>query len=428
MRRYLPKTINQWLLAAIPLALVAAWPTGYWTLGAAIALGALCALAARNPQQEFAECFSWLWNLLRKKAESGSTESATNYQPPPPLPPPRKRTSAADARTPVEKMIAQGRVALLLRPQIAPNLSGGELRAAQGALDEAMAIVPEGPVNIRARCYEALDEEAAARAEKLIHVEGLFLDRHTVSNQDYLEFLEDGGYEQMSLWDETIWPAVLGFTDRTGHPGPKYWENGTFPHGQEDHPVVGISWYEACAFARWAGKRLPTDAEWIKAATWPVFTDNSKPVQRRFPWGESMDRRRANIWGTGYGATVPVHHLPDGASVNGVLQLIGNVWEWTSTSFGAWDPQKEKIETAMPLKSLRGGAFDTYFDSQAHSQFQSGAAPLERKHNIGFRCALGFCDVVHAAEGDEPEAEEQQTAEPQAAGDLSKADTEEVLA
>jgi len=197
---------------------------------------------------------------------------------------------------------------------------------------------------------------------------------------------------------------VLGFVDGTGQPGPRYWEKGTFPRGRDDHPVVGASWYEACAFARWAGKRLPTDPEWVKAASWPICTEGAKPVQRRYPWGESMDRRRANLWGSGHGDTVPVHVMADGASVNGVVQLIGNVWEWTSNSFGAWEPSGHKIDTTMPLKSIRGAAFDSYFETQAHCQFQSGARPLDRKHNIGFRCALGFCDVVppNAVEGQEP--------------------------
>lgn len=108
-----------------------------------------------------------------------------------------------------------------------------------------------------------------------------------------------------------------------------------------------------------------------------------------------MDRQRVNLWGSGHDATIPVRALASGASVNGVEQLVGNVWEWTSSSFGAWDPPNNRIETDHPLKSIRGGAFDTYFESQANCHFQSGARPLDRKHNIGFRCALGFCDVVH---------------------------------
>jgi iron(II)-dependent oxidoreductase len=198
----------------------------------------------------------------------------------------------------------------------------------------------------------------------------------------------------MSLWEESIWPAVLGFTDQTGQPGPRYWQNGRFLPGKEDHPVVGVCWYEAATIARWVGKRLPTDPEWVKAGCWPVVAEAGKPVQRKHPWGEAMDRRLVNLWGNSINDTVPVTASPGSSSVGGVQQLIGNVWEWTSSNFGAWEPPSRKIETALPLKSIRGGAFDTYFDTQAHCQFQSGESALARKHNIGFRCALGFCDVV----------------------------------
>jgi iron(II)-dependent oxidoreductase len=419
MRRYLPRSLNEWLLAAIPLSLLLAWLTGHWILGAAAALGALCWLAVRSPQQEFVERWPWLARLLRASAAALPTNSADEPAlPAAPLPAPRRRAPKGSDASPVEQMVAQGRVALLLRPQIASNLSSKELQAAQDALDEAMAIIPQGPVAVRARCYDSLGEDDAHRAERLVNVEGLFLDRFAVSNRDYQEFVDDGGYEQMSLWDESIWSAVLGFVDRTNQPGPRYWENGVFPKGHDDHPVVGVSWYEACAFARWAGKRLPTDPEWVKAGAWPVFAEGAKPVQRRYPWGDSMDRRRANIWGSGKNATVPVHALTEGASVNGIVQLVGNVWEWTSTAFGAWEPTGRKIETTMPLKSIRGGAFDTYFETQTHCQFQSGESPLSRRHNVGFRCALGFCDVVHMADHSEPQSIE----------DASPAEAEEVLA
>ena len=406
MRRYLPQTLNQWLLAAVPLSLLLAWPTGLWTLGAAAALGALCALAVRNPQQEFLERWPWLARFApgttRPARAAQTTENKIFAAPLPPRRPVRRDKNMS----PVGQMIAQGRVALLLRPQIAASLSAADLEAAQAALDDVMAIVPQGPVAVRSRSFDSLEEGAHARAERLISVEGLFLDRHAVSNREYLDFLEDGGYDQMSLWDEAIWPAVLGFVDQSGQPGPRYWENGMFAAGLDDHPVVGVSWYEACAYARWAGKRLATDPEWVKAGTWPVFADGAKPVQRRFPWGDAMDRKRVNVWGSGNNKTIPVHALPIGASVNGVQQLIGNVWEWTSSTFGAWEPAGRKIETTIPMKSIRGGAFDTYYDAQAHCQFQSGESPLSRKHNIGFRCALGFCDVVGLAEADPHETDE----------------------
>jgi iron(II)-dependent oxidoreductase len=384
MRRYL--TWNWLLVGAVPLCLLLGLVTGYWMMGAFGAAGALCGLAIRNPH--------WTPRLWRFKTEELNAPPRTeDWSPPPPPRPPTARRVAADNSL-VEQMIAQGREALLLRPQIAASLSDAELAAAQIALDESMAIVPQGGVLMRARCYEDLEEPDALRGERLVQVEGFFLDRYPVTNGQYQLFIDGGGYEQMSLWDESIWPAVLGFTDQTGVPGPRYWESGRYPAGKEDHPVTGICWYEAAAFARWAGKRLPTDPEWVKAGSWPVAADGGKPQQRKFPWGEAMDRRYVNLWGSGINDTVTVTASPDSASVGGVQQLIGNVWEWTSSAFGHWEPAGRKVETPMPHKSIRGGAFDTYFDNQAHCQFQSGESPLSRKHNIGFRCALGFCDVV----------------------------------
>lgn len=423
MRRFLPKTLNQWLLAAIPLSLLLAWLTNHWILGTAATLGALCVLAVRNPKLDgLAKRWPWLARVLTKDPAAPEDEA-----PQPAVEAPPRRAHKRDKDAPLaQQFIAQGRVALLLRPQVAASLGATDLGAAHDALDEAMAIVPEGQVAMRSRTYDQQDEENPAKAERLIHVEGFFLDRCCVSNQEYAQFVADGGYEQMSLWDEAIWPAVLGFVDATGQPGPRYWQNGTFPAGKDDHPVVGVSWYEACAFSRWVGKRLPTDPEWVKASTWPVFAEGTKPVQRRFPWGDAMDRKRVNVWGSGHDHTVPVHSLPAGASVNGVQQLIGNVWEWTSSTFGAWEPATRKIETAQPLKSVRGGAFDTYFDTQVHCQFQSGESPLARKHNIGFRCSLGFCDVVYPTDGETPAADS--ATDQTVAADSSPAQPEEVLA
>lgn len=387
MRRYLPKTIEQWLLATAPLTLLAAWLIGYPTVGAAIAATGLCVVAIRNSKlDDLYKLLWWRQNVTRANALAPVTSASPE--------PPRARTKRPPSASLVDQLVEQRRIALLLRPQVAASLSREQLEAAQQALDDAMAIVPEGLVAVYARAYEHSDERTVKQSERLIQVDGFFLDRLAVTNREFLDFLDDGGYEQMSLWDEAIWPAVLGFLDRTGQPGPRFWANGVFPSGQGEHPVVGVSWYEASAFARWAGKRLPTDPEWIKAGSWPVITENGKPAQRRFPWGDAMDRRKVNLWGSGFNGTVPVASLSAGASVNGVQQLVGNVWEWTSSPFGTWEPAGRRIETASPLKSIRGGAFDTYFETQAHCQFQSGENPLARKHNIGFRCALGFCDVV----------------------------------
>ena len=163
-----------------------------------------------------------------------------------------------------------------------------------------------------------------------------------------------------------------------------------------DHPVVGLSWYEATAYARWCGKRLPRDAEWIKAACWPVTTSPGNLQQRKFPWGDVMENNRANLWSAGINGTVPTDEFEKGISVGGLHQMIGNVWEWTSGPYGT--PDDVSLALPVPMKSIRGGAFDTYFDNQATCHFQSGENPLSRKHNIGFRLVLGTCDLAPRAE------------------------------
>ncbi len=323
-------------------------------------------------------------SVAHQSAEPQRSPSRSTPPLSPPAPSPACSTSPSDRL--VAEMIAQGREVLLLRPQIAANLDPEQLERAQTRLDEVMAIVPQGPVVLRSW------EEDEDSEETLVDVEAYYLDRYPVTNRQYKAFVDAGGYEQMSLWDEEIWPAVLEFVDETGHPGPRFWQQGSYPRGLDDHPVVGISWYEAAAYARWVGKRLPTDPEWVKAGAWPVVREGGVPVQRRFPWGDSMDRDRAHLWSPDVTGTVPVDATPGGQSVGGIHQLVGNVWEWTSSPFAAWE-RSSRFLNDKPLKSIRGGAFDTYFDCQASCQFQSGEDPLARKHNIGFRCAVGVCDV-----------------------------------
>lgn len=293
-----------------------------------------------------------------------------------------------------KRMLQQGRYALLLRPQVAANLDEEQLDEARQQLDEAMGLVPDGDVLLQSWRDRGQGDDRRSQTGRLVHVEAIYLDRYPVTNAQYYQFVADGGYENMALWDQTVWPAVLDFVDRTGYFGPRFWKEGCYPAGLEEHPVVGVSWYEGVAYARWVGKRLPSDPEWVKAGCWPVLAQGTRPVQRRYPWGDTMDGELANLWGSEMDGTLAVDALPGGASVGGIYQLIGNVWEWTTSGFGMWDTTERQLETPTPMKSIRGGAFDTYFDTQATCQFQSGESPIKRKHNIGFRCALALCDVI----------------------------------
>jgi iron(II)-dependent oxidoreductase len=291
----------------------------------------------------------------------------------------------------VSDLLRQGRVALLLRPQLAASVNARHLQQAQDVLDETMSLVPAGDVAMHSRWLETGHQETNAGRIQ-VGVESMFLDRFAVTNRDFHHFVAAGGYEQMELWESAIWPGMVEFVDQTRKPGPRYWCDGKYPRELAEHPVTGVSWYEASAYARWVGKRLPSDAEWVKAGVWPVAT-GGVPQQRRYPWGDNFDRAHANVWGARDNKTVPVDEYPSGTSVGGVFQLTGNVWEWTSTPWGAWEPATKRAETTVPMRSLRGGAYDTYFDNQAACQFQSGDEPLARRRNVGFRCALSWNDV-----------------------------------
>jgi iron(II)-dependent oxidoreductase len=251
------------------------------------------------------------------------------------------------------------------------------------------------------------DDDRLASGRSLVFVDACYLDRYPVTNEDFRHFVARGGYEQMAIWDQEVWPAILDFVDQTGQPGPRFWRNGRCTAGQDNHPVVGVCWYEAAAYARWVGKRLASDGEWVKAGSWPVAIAGRQPLGRRYPWGDAMDHSRANLWGSGPGGVVGIDQFPTGVSVGGVHQLIGNVWEWTADAFTLDDEASESDEVAqVNLKSIRGGAFDTYLDSQATCHFRSGERALARKHNIGFRTAIGIGDVMLSDDFAEPLADE----------------------
>jgi iron(II)-dependent oxidoreductase len=331
----------------------------------------------------------WTSRLKKRPACTVGAPPAT-VEPVPANVAPSAPCEAPDTAALVLTMLADERQALLLRRRVAESLSTEQVGQAYSALEQAMALIPAGAVQVDLCEAEAGEGPATSRQQ----VEALLLDRYPVTNRQFRRFVAGGGYELQPLWDAQVWPAVAGFVDQTGALGPRFWRGGQYASGEDDHPVIGIGWYEAAAFARWAGKRLPTDAEWVRAAAWPIALSDGRYRQRRFPWGDTIDRGRCNVWGSGPGRVVSVRQFSSGVSAGGVYQLIGNIWEWTTNDFEPVDSDGGVLEVSGPMKGIRGGAFDTYFDQQATCQFRSGENPLSRKHNIGFRCALSVCDVA----------------------------------
>ncbi len=330
------------------------------------------------------QCCGWLSSAVQLMLPARAARASQPESPGAARPAFRSSNPPDEMDPLVAQMLAEHRYTLLLRPQIAEGLNERQFSAAFEAFSDAMALAPEGAVEIEGW----RDAEDSGEPGRVVRVETFYLDRYAVSNAQYQQFVQTGGYEDMALWEPEILAGVLEFVDRSGEPGPRFWENGAYPAGKANHPVVGVCWYEAAAYARWVGKRLPTDPEWIKAASWPIPAADARPIQRRFPWGDSPDPARANLWATGLGDTAPVDAFSSGVSVGQVHQMVGNVWEWTANPFGAWRVTPQPLDLPRSLKSIRGGAFDTYFAHHASCQFQSGDSPLARKHNLGFRCAV----------------------------------------
>ncbi len=290
---------------------------------------------------------------------------------------------------PLRAMLQLERYSALLRDrEVLRQHEGGKrlIEEASARLEEMMALVPNGIVTVP----QTLGAQPG-EAEEDVEVEPFLLDVHTVTNARFQKFVDAGGYDDLDLWAEDIWPHLIELHDQTDKPGPRYWRDGRHDQRLSDHPVVGISWYEACAYARWIGQRLVTEAEWQMAASWHI--KSSADILRRFPWGDAMDVAKCNIWLTGMGDTCPVDDFPSGAAPNRVLQLIGNVWEWTDTGFTMMDDHGNAVFGEMPMYAIRGAAFDTYFESQAVSEFRSGQISLARAHNVGFRCAMDIAEA-----------------------------------
>lgn len=248
------------------------------------------------------------------------------------------------------------------------------------ALEEEMALVPSH--------QPAATDEANAADGTQHEIPGFYLDRCAVSNADYARFVNDGGYSQVELWPQEIWPNVLQFVDSTGHTGPRFWADGKPLKNRETHPVVGVCWYEANAYAKWAGKRLPVAAEWQHASSWCTGKDG-RGGDARYPWGNSFDPSRCNTWFRGPGDTVPVDSHYEGCTPNGVYQLVGNVWEWVATQYSCGTSRQDvQILLEQPMAEIRGGAFDTYFERQVTCQFRTGQPFLYRGRNVGFRCCV----------------------------------------
>jgi gamma-glutamyl hercynylcysteine S-oxide synthase len=257
----------------------------------------------------------------------------------------------------------------------------------------AEVLVPGGPFSMGTSAEPwALDNERPAHT---VDVPPFFLDTTPVTCGAYSEFIADGGYDDRRWWTGAGWDH----RQRAGLVAPQYWSRdggqwvrrvfGTAEPVRPAEPVVHVCWYEADAYARWAGRRLPTEAEWEKAARF----DPATGLSRRFPWGNTEpDEAHANL-GQQFLRPAPAGSYPEGAAPCGARQLIGDVWEWTSSDFlpypefAAW-PYREYSEVFFgpEYKVLRGGSF-AVSPVASRATFRNWDYPIRRQIFSGFRTA-----------------------------------------
>ncbi|HEY2505881.1 MAG TPA: ergothioneine biosynthesis protein EgtB [Streptosporangiaceae bacterium] len=247
----------------------------------------------------------------------------------------------------------------------------------------------------------ALDNERPAH---LVEVPAFYLDTAPVTNHAFVEFITDGGYDSPRWWSPDGWEH----RQRAGLFAPLFWRwdgewlresFGVTAPVVPDEPVVHVSWYEADAYARWAGRRLPTEAEWEKAAR----HDPAAGRSRRYPWGDNEPTPELANLGQRHLRPAPAGSYPAGAAPSGARQLIGDVWEWTSSDFlpypgfVAW-PYKEYSEVFFgpEYKVLRGGAFGVA-PVATRGTFRNWDYPIRRQIFSGFRTARTALEGLTAA-------------------------------
>ncbi|MFO8047303.1 MAG: selenoneine synthase SenA [Halomonas sp.] len=236
-----------------------------------------------------------------------------------------------------------------------------------------------------------------------VHVAPFSIARAPVTNAEFAAFVDDSGYTRRELWSEAGWR----WRQPQGLPAPGYWRRADDGGWQErrfdrwlplapHQPVGHVSWFEAEAWCRWAGRRLPSEAEWEVAASREPTSDGASLAsgKRRFPWGDTPpDTRLANLDGWRL-APLDVAALPGGDSAFGCRQMLGNVWEWTASPFApfpGFQPELYRDYSAPWFQEgryvLRGGAWATR-GRLIHNGYRNFFTPQRRDILAGFRtCA-----------------------------------------
>lgn len=246
-----------------------------------------------------------------------------------------------------------------------------------------LVAIPEGPfVHRRRREPDARTARPREDAQTL-WISAFSIDRYPVTVAAFGAFIADGGYRSARHWSRegNLWRSENAVIS------PRFWdEDGWQAYLVPNHPVVGVSYYEAEAFAAWRGARLPREAEWEKAC-----------AGRRgchHPWGEELDADRAAMRTVGPRGTIPIGTFPRGRSSYGVSDLVGCVWQWCADAVdedAEWDDEDPFVDPVRYAddtpRVTRGGAWNTLPWSICCTAM-NGYPPTARFSNVGFRCVV----------------------------------------
>jgi iron(II)-dependent oxidoreductase len=270
--------------------------------------------------------------------------------------------------------------------------TGAPLPAGRAGVAGTSVLVPGGEFVLG---VDAADEPFSLDNERPAHVvdvPSFRIGRVPVTNAEYARFIADGGYATPRWWSERGW----AHRQEAGLERPRFWgpdgtrtRFGVVEDLPPDEPVQHVTFFEAEAYAAWAGARLPTEVEWEKAAAWDPETRR----RRRFPWGSAEPTAAlANLGGHAL-RPAAVGAYPAGASAYGVEQLIGDVWEWTSSAFRPWPGFRPMLYAnySAPFfdgdyRVLRGGSW-AVAGSVVRPSFRNWDHPIRRQVFSGIRLA-----------------------------------------
>ncbi len=207
-------------------------------------------------------------------------------------------------------------------------------------------------------------------AHEICFEQDFWIDQTEVTNAQYQLFLEDNGYRNQEYWTPEGWRWIQEIHLLTPEDFPRYLD--------PQQPRVGVSWYEAMAFASWRGGRLCTEAEWEYAARGPESVV--------YPWGDAFSSEKLVYNLNSNGRSVTVGTLPEGASWVGALDMVGNVAEWVTDWYGLYDSHPTSGED----KVIRGGSWSSGNIENLRAAYRDWLKPVFRRANVGFRvCSMG---------------------------------------